>query len=100
MGELPRASNESNRQTVNVDGLEVDIYRLIPFIEGMETESINIESLIEFDRKAKYFNGLSPQEIIEEYQRTPNFDEIIENHPDWRIEVERVRDANYAEHPI
>ena len=105
MGELPSASNERDRQTVNIEGLNIDIYRLIPFIDGMKTENVDISSLAKFDRDAKYFtdangNGLSPREIIEEYQRTPDFNEIIKNHPEWSQEIERVKKANYVEHPI
>ncbi len=103
--ELPSASNEKNRQTVNVNGLNIDIYRLVPFIDGMETQSFDVDSLTETDKDAKYFtdangNGLSLKEIIEEYRRTPDFDEIIKNHPEWRGEIERVKKADYTNHPI
>ena len=74
MGELPLQSNEKYSQTVSLEGIgNVDIYRLISFTENLATENLNIENmdtaLAEPFLDSPYWNGLTPREIIDEYQK-------------------------------
>ena len=44
--------------------------------------------------------SIGPYEIVQAYQKTPDFDELIKNHPEWEREIEKIKKADYQTYPL
>jgi glutaredoxin len=105
--ELPKESTEGNEHTADFGEHKIDVYKLIEASKSLETEEVDIESLKNFRDNSYWYdtngNWIQPGQIIDamkQYDYATGWDRIIEEHPEWKEEVEKIKKADYEKYPI
>ena len=107
--ELPKESREGDKHTADYTDEEgnyynLDVYKVIKASDGLTVESVGINSLENFTDDNCWYdeNGqwLNPRQIVEAYKSTPDLNEIIKIHPEWREHIEKIENSDYQNHPL
>ena len=86
---------------------KVDVYRLIHLAESLPEEDVSTvkfeEATSENSWRDKNGNPLSPKQMLAELTysgEAPNWNALAQNRPAWQDEIEKIKNADYATHPI
>lgn len=104
---LPKESVKGDSHTTEYDGVLYDAYKLIHFSESLPEENIPINTLSYVssnnywkDSKGRWLGPHHILDVAEKYGDNINWEEIIMNNPDWATEIEKIRNADYVNHPL
>lgn len=104
---LPEASKPFDYHTADYGDKMVDVYKLIKMAESLPIEEVKMETLNYFKTnnywKDKNGNQISPAQIINEAAKSsgvPDWEQIVNEHPEWEKEITKVQNADYNNFPI
>ncbi len=102
---LPTQSVEGDSHFSSFQDYQIDVYKLINLAESVEIETVPVEALHD-NIYGNYWkdaedNWISPHQILAELSLgNPNWDEVKKNHPAWKDEIEKIRNADYHTYPL
>jgi hypothetical protein len=107
MKELPKESTLDDNHIADSGDRKIDIYKLIHLSESIPEETVNIRGLENaMDENCwqdKNGNQLFPRRILEEVAMVGgdlNWRAIIQRHPEWEDEIQKIESADYTDHPL
>lgn len=102
--ELPKESRGGDKHAADFGDHKLDVYKLIHLAEQLKEETIDLDdlggNLYGMYQKDANDQWLGPRQFIEAYKATPDFDAIIEKHPEWSYEIGKLRNTDYEGYPI
>ncbi len=102
--ELPRESRPGQSHTSHFNEHVLDVFKLIHLAETLEVTQMDMPSLEDYKEYKCWGEednpSIGPYEIVQAYRQTPDFTEIIKNHPEWEREIEKIKRADYQTYPI
>ncbi len=105
--ELPTESSTGDHHIADFGDQKVDVYKLIHLAKLVPEESVPTAGLEGAMHDNMWEDGhgspLTPQQLLAELTYlgdSPQWDALAQNHPEWQDEIEKIKNADYAAHPL